>query len=436
LFSLFARAQSYRIEMTLPLSELGSRQTPSDITRLMTTAIQYPNLLSLAAGFTDNESLPLAHVKEIVDEIASEEGIGKTTLQYGDNAGRGELRSILLNRIESFDASVSGKLDPEALFISNGSQQALYLAIQTLCDPGDLVLVEQPTYFVFLEILSGLNVTPIGIPMTPEGKIDVAGLEGLLRSLEEDGRIDRLKALYLVSYFANPSGRSVSSTTKAAIGEMLGALSRSIAIIEDAAYRELYFDQAHESGSSLSLEAFQELPIFYTSTLTKPYASGLKVGFAYCSDTRWRESMLSVKGQQDFGTANFAQAIVERALQSGRFDRHLSNLREIYRRKMAVLNESLGDELRTLGWKWEVPEGGLYLWLKSPGGMRTDAESEFHAACLDAGVFYVPGDLCYPGNAVKDRIRLSFGVLAPKEIEQAAIRFKKAAASMTRSLTS
>ena len=402
----------------------------------MSTALQYPDLLSLAAGFTDNASLPLMDVKEIVDEIAGQGELGKPTLQYGSNYGRDGLRETLLKRIEKLDALDSETLDKDALFISNGSQQALYLAIQTLCDPGDIVLVEQPTYFVFLEILAGLDVTPVGVPMTASGEVDVEGLRGLLSSMESDGRLDRVKALYLVSYFANPSGRSIGAQTKTAIGEIVSGLEKPIAIIEDAAYRELFFENAHETPSSLASDAFAGLPRFYTSTLTKPYASGLKVGFAYCSDSRWRDAMLSVKGQQDFGTANFAQAIVERALQTGRFDRHLSQLREIYRRKMTVLNDALGDELRALGWEWERPNGGLYLWLKSPGGMKTDAQSDFHAACLEAGVFYVPGDLCYPANAIRDRIRLSFGVLAPKEIEQAAQRFKTAAVRMTRSVIS
>lgn len=422
--------------MNIELSELGSRQKPSDITRLMSVALQRSNLLSFAAGFTDNDSLPLEEVKEIVDEMAEEGAGAKATLQYGSNAGRDALRSILLDRIKEHDTNERSALPVEGLFVSNGSQQALYLAVQTLCNAGDIILVEQPTYFVFLEILAGLDVTPIGIPMTESGEIDIGALESLFAELQRDGRVSRVKALYLVSYFANPSGRSLSSDTKDALGALLCRQAQSIAVIEDAAYRELYFDRPHGAKSCLALEAFESLPLFYTSTLTKPYASGLKVGYAYCSGSAWLQAMLNVKGQQDFGTANFAQAIVEKALRSGRFDGHLQGLRALYKEKMGALNDHLGSELRDLGWSWDVPEGGLYLWLKSPSGMRTDAESDFHAACLEAGVFYVPGDLCFPLKRSRDRIRLSFGALAPKELEQAALRFKKAALAMTRTARS
>ena len=421
--------------MSIRLSELGLRQKPSDITRLMAIAIERPDMLSLAAGFTDNDSLPLAEVRDIVDDISNAGSSGESTLQYGSNIGRSELRSILTKRIEAADTLDSGTFNEERMFISNGSQQSLYLAIQTLCDPGDFILVEQPTYFVFLEILEGLGVTPVAMPMSETGEVDVEGLEALLKSMDSAGTLDRLKALYLVSYFANPTGHSISESTKLAIGSVLSQLDQTIAVIEDAAYRELYFDSPHSARSCLPIETFAGLPVLYTSTLTKPYASGLKVGYGYCTDESWMAAMLSVKGQQDFGTANFAQAIVERALSSGSFDRHVTELRGIYKQKMETLHRALETELSELGWTWPVPGGALYLWLRSPNALRTDGDSEFHAACIENGVFYVPGDLCYPSNRIQDRIRLSFGTLGLSDIEEAASRFSLAAKSMIRTFS-
>lgn len=145
--------------------------------------------------------------------------------------------------------------------------------------------------------------------------------------------------------------------------------------------------------------------------------------------------MLNIKGQQDFGTANFSQAIVERALATGRFDRHLDALRAIYEKKMLTLHETLDLTLKSLGWKWERSSGGLYLWLQSPNRLRTDVDSEFHGACIGNGVFYVPGDLCYAGNEIKDQVRLSYGALSTVEIEEAAKRFTRAAISMTNAAT-
>ena len=422
--------------MKANLSQLGFRQKPSDITRLMALAFQRPDILSLAAGFTDSESLPVEDVREIVQEISDLETEAKASLQYGSNIGRDTLRSHLTSRIANGDLAPEDAFQRDRLFITNGSQQALYLAVQTLCDPGDCILVEQPTYFVFLEILQGFGVEPIPMPMDDRGDVDVDLLRTVVEKAALDGSIKKIKAVYLVSYFSNPSGHSISEEVKQALGALMTEFNSSIAVLEDAAYRELYYEEAHPAKSALSIESFSELPVLYTSTLTKPYASGLKVGYAYCNSDEWRDAMLAVKGQQDFGTSHFTQAIVERALLSGRFDRHLSELRAIYHRKMQTLHCCLASSLLDLGWGWAIPGGGLYLWLRSPNGLPTGSESEFHQACLDSGAFYVPGDLCFVNNAQTDYIRASFGVLNENQLVEAAERFNRAAASVARAMAS
>lgn len=418
--------------MKVRFSELGQRQRPSEITRLMALAIQRPDMLSLAAGFTDSESLPVSDVREIVEEISDLEAEAKAALQYGPNIGRDALRSSLAKRMAASDSVADGAFQPENLFITNGSQQALYLAAQTLCDPGDYILVEQPTYFVFLEILRGLGLKPLPMPMDDRGDVDVDALRKILQKAAADGSIEKIKAVYLVSYFANPSGHSLFQEAKEALGALLRDFDSPIAVLEDAAYRELYFEEAHPAKSVLSLEPFSDMPVLYTSTLTKPYASGLKVGYAYCNSPEWRDIMLTVKGQQDFGTSHFTQAVVERALLSGRFDRHLRELRRTYHRKMKALHEGLAATLLDLGWSWGIPQGGLYLWMKSPKGLPTDNDSEFHRACLECGVFYVPGALCFVDEAHIDYIRASFGVLNEDQLGEAAKRFTQAALSVAR----
>ena len=410
------------------LSKLGRRQRPSDISRLMAIALERPDMLSLAAGFTDNASLPLDQVREIVDSFASDKATpSKTVLQYGTNQGREKLRDSLVSRIEKMDAFDEGALDRSGLMITNGSQQQLYLAVQTLCDPGDMIFVEQPTYFVFLEMLDGLGVEARPMPMLANGDVDAAGLESEIKSMKVDGAYDRLKAVYLVSYYANPSGHTISAEAKRGVAKVLSEIASNVALIEDAAYRELYFEIPSKTPGILRLEEAQSLPLLYTSTLTKPFASGLKVGYGYCSDENWRNAMLSVKGQQDFGTSHFSQAIVERAIETGIYDRHLEILRSMYQAKMKRLNEALGERLKKLGWEWADPDGGMYFWAHAPDGLRTDYDSEFHAACTEEGVMYVPGDLCHAKREPKDFARISYGVLDELELEKAADRFVSAA---------
>ncbi len=410
-------------------SRCGASLTPPAITGLMATALASPDLLSLAAGFTDNATLPVGPVREIVDRLLSGRAGAAELLQYGSNQGRPRLRELLADRIINQDQlAEEASTVRDRLFITNGSQQALALATQVLCDPGDIVLVEKPTYFVYLDVLRGLGVRARNLPFDSAKRLDPAGLEALLDEVDRAGELERVKLVYLQTCYANPSTRSLSESEKNGLAEVLSRRGLRLPIIEDAAYRELYYEEPPEARSVLGLEAFEEFPRLYLGTLTKPFASGLKVGFGWCTHDGWRDRILHVKGQHDFGTAHFNQAIAEEALASGCFDEHLIGLRKAYLEKMRALHEALLEEgLRDAGWMWEVPEGGLYLWLEGPRGTDTGIDSAFCRRCLDHGVLYVPGDLCM-GDARESRsVRLSFGVLSPDKLREAGRRFVRGA---------
>ena len=413
------------------LSALGRRAERPTIARLMNLALERRDVLSLAAGFTDSATLPMKEVREAVDLLASGL-VGAEWLQYGMNQGRPELRQLLARRLAKGEPEIGaiGEMASRIL-VTNGSQQALYLAVQVLCDPGDIVLVDRPSYFVFLEMLSGLGVEARSIPTDGAGRIDQAALEGVLDRMALRGEMSRLKAVYFVSYFSNPSSRSLAEKEKNELAAALRGRGCLPAVIEDAAYRELYFESPHGARSVLTLPAWEDFPRLYLSTMTKSFATGMKLGFGYCTDALWLEKMLAVKGHHDFGTSNMAQAVAERVISNGTFDRHLSKMRTVYRRKMEALDEALETQgLRGLGWKWVRPKGGLYLWLRGPGGLATGLDSAFCRACLDHGVIYVPGELCFGDDAPVNDVRLSFGVLGEAELAEAARRFVSAARSM------
>ncbi len=422
----------------LGLSALGRRARPPAITALMKTALETPGLLSLAAGFTDNATLPATEVAEALRGLTAG-AADKEFLQYGTNAGRPGLRAALAARLLRQDGRDEAAADPAAVaalagrfFVTNGSQQALYLAIQTLCEPGDIVLVDRPSYFVFLELLGGLGVEARSLPVDPAGRLDATALRAKLAAMRADGSRARLKAVYFVSWFSNPSSRTLDAAQARELAEALRAEDCVIPVIEDAAYRELGYDEAAARirPGVLGDAAWEGFPRLYTSTLTKPFASGLKVGYGVCDHDGWRSAMLHAKGHHDFGTANFAQALLERALEGGAFDAQLAILRRAYREKRDALNAALeAGGLRARGWRWSVPEGGLYLWLEGPAGLDTGGESAFCRACLREGVLYVPGELCHGDDAPKNTVRLSFGVLAPEKLAEAGARFCRAAAS-------
>ena len=165
------------------LSALGRRTAAPPISWLMQTALSRPKLISLAAGFTDNTTLPVEISRIALDEILRSPKTGRPALQYGITAGETNLRRLTAQRLQKLDlesssSSFKNKLrmkmslkdedkiySPERLMITGGSQQLLYMTLEALCDEGDIVLVEDPTYFVFLSVLQSQGIRARGVKL-------------------------------------------------------------------------------------------------------------------------------------------------------------------------------------------------------------------------------------------------------------------------------
>lgn len=396
----------------LSYSNLGKRLEEPVIVGMMKKALENPALVSLAAGFTDTSKLPVDLVQKAVQELCSRRD-SLEYLQYGTNQGRPKLREETAKFLLSFyDKENATYIKPENIIISNGSQQSLYLAMQVLCNEGDIILVEGPSYFVLLELLRGMNVQALSMPMLENGDIDIQALDRMLAKMEKEKSLARIKGIYIISYFANPSSHSISEATKVSLGDLIRKWSLNCALIEDAAYRELYFDAPYPSLSILSIQELDGISRLYLGTYTKPFVSGFKIGYSCSTDATLLNKMLYVKGHQDFGSANFSQALLEIILQKNWYTQWLNELHPHYKQKVECFNVIAQEEkLADLGCEWTHPKGGLMLWLKGPAGFDTSIDSPFYKACLQNGVFYVPGDLCFAERNPKNCIRLSLGSL-------------------------
>jgi len=287
--------------------------------------------------------------------------------------------------------------------------------------------VEHPSYFVYLEVLRGMGVRPLALAVDDDGALDFGRIRAQLAELVHRGDTGRVKALYLMSYFANPSGRSRSQSEKDGLAEVLREAGFVVPVIEDAAYRDLWFDEPWPCPSVLVSGAWQGFPRAYFGTLTKPYASGLKVGYAHVTDAGWFDRISWLKGHQDFGTAHFNQAVLEAILSSDGLNRHLAELRPRYRKKMHCLDQALeAAGLRRAGWSWHRPAGGLCMWLRGPAGLDTSGGGPLWNAAMQEKVLYVPGELCLCDDDVTSCLRLSFGVLNESDLQEAARRFSRA----------
>lgn len=412
---------------TLTFSEMSNRTESPVIVDLMTRALTVPNLLSLAAGFTSNEILPVAQVTQALETLKAE-AANNEYLQYGTNQGRPRLRKAILDIIATHPGETPEQWDSNQVIVSNGSQQTLYIAMQALCNPGDIVFVEQPSYFVYLELLRGLGIKAMSIPVNENNCIDFEALDTLIQKLEQQGQASHIKALYLVSYFSNPSSRCLSVQDKAQLGLLLKKHKLATVVIEDGAYRDLYYKRPHPAPGILSIPEMQGIACLYLGTFTKPFSCGMKIGFGYCTDTQLLQNILNIKGHHDFGSSNLNQALIETVLINQQYQSHLKTQRTFYAQKAALLQKTFIDEgLIELGWKWEEPKGGLFIWLRAPEHLDLSMGSDFYEACIENGVLYVPGDLCIAERSPKNCTRISFGTLDDTRLAEAGKRFVQVA---------
>ncbi|MBI5396383.1 MAG: PLP-dependent aminotransferase family protein [Verrucomicrobia bacterium] len=408
------------------LSSLARRSGDPAISWLMKMTLDRPAMFSLAAGFTDSETLPVAEVGELMAELLRSGADARAALQYGSTAGDPELRKLTLDYVCAQDGLAPGAaLTPDEVVITSGSQQLLYLVSEVLCDPGDIVLVEDPTYFVYLGICEALGIDATPVRMENDG-IALDDLERTLQSLKDSGRIGRLKFAYLVTYFQNPTGRTTGFEKKREALAMLRSCEKAaghpIFALEDAAYRDLRFD-GPDTPSLKTLDTDGER-VIYANTYTKPFATGIKVGYGVLPRLLARP-VLRTKGNHDFGTANLNQRLVALALKNGVYARHLPVLRAGYRRRRDLMNAALQQHMPKFV-SWQEVRGGLYYWAELPERADTSRGSPIFVNALDHGVLYVPGDLCFAETPARPKprncMRLSFGGTPSHQIEEGVRR--------------
>jgi 2-aminoadipate transaminase len=419
----------------LALSAKAMRTTEQPISYFMKQALENPGLISLAAGLVDQESLPVAEARAALDQIMADAEQAKAALQYGTTEGLPELRERIWHHVARLDNKSPGAygLDASDVVITTGSQQLLYLLNEVLFDPGDIVITEAPSYFVHHSVLTSHGVRVLSVPMDEQG-MRIDALAALLERLAKAGELNRLKMIYTCDYYQNPSGLTLSPSRRRDLLELARKYSREhrLLILEDAAYRELGF----EPRGLPSVKSFDDgnRHVIYAGTFSKPCAPGLKTGYALLPRDLVAP-LLRAKGGHDFGSNNFAQSLIEQMMTDGAYDRHVAELREVYRTKcdamLAALEEEFGD---WPGASWTRPEGGMFVWL-TLAGVDTGPNGKLLNAALEEGMLYVPGEFCHmpdeAGYIRRDEMRLCYGVEPPERLREAVRRLRRAVDSIS-----
>ncbi|CAN5610916.1 PLP-dependent aminotransferase family protein [soil metagenome] len=415
----------------LPLSAQSLRTADSPITYFIRKAIETEGLISLAAGLVDESAFPAAEVAEAVRAIMSEPASAQAALQYGSTQGFPALRKQVLERVCSADGvkPADVNLTADDVIITTGSQQMLYLLGECLFNPGDIVIAEAPSYFVYHSCLSTQGVKVLTVPMD-DGGMDIDALAKLLAELELSGEIAKLKLIYTVDYFQNPTGLSLAADRRPRLLGLAKQYSKTqrILILEDAAYRELRYG-VPDTVSVKRYDTTNEF-VIYTSTFSKPCAPGLKTGYSIVPRDLVHP-LLNLKGNHDFGSSNLNQHILSRLLSTGVFDRHVEKLRGVYARKRDALLSGLEVAFAGCpGVTWTKSGGGMYVWLRFPAGFDAGSGGPLVNKALAEGVLYIPGEFGHKpdatGHVPKNEVRLSFGLAEPEYLVEGAKRLAKA----------
>jgi 2-aminoadipate transaminase len=416
------------------LSRRALRTGVQPISFLMAQAVDNPDVISLAAGLVDDSTLPAKEAHAILKDVLADGPAGRAAMQYGSTAGLAPLRQCLLERLAAMDGLSPDDMGASAdnIVVSSGSQQLLFILSDVLIDPGDVVITAWPSYFVYTGTLESMGAKVRAVEMDAGG-MRTDSLRAVLGQLADEGMLARVKIVYIQSYHQNPTGLTVAADRRPEIMEIVREFSRDhrILVIEDAAYRDL----TYEGQAPPSVKKYDPDNEFVAATYTfsKPFAPGVRTGFALLPDDL-TEPVLLQKGNHDFGSSSLCQHLILRAMESGAYDRHLELLRRRYAAKrdatLAALDEHLGGMLDGRV-SWTRPTGGLYVYVTFPDSVDTRQGSGLFDAAVAEGVLYVPGEFCYGPDptrtAPRNTVRLCYGKVEIAQIHEGVARLARAA---------
>jgi 2-aminoadipate transaminase len=390
-------------------SDVAKALKPSPIRELMKYT-KKPGMISLAGGNPDPRIFPVEEFQEASAIIGER---GRDVLQYGTTGGYEPLKEFIS---EWMAPRMGRKVSSDELLVTTGSQQVMDLLAAVLLNPGDAVIVEEPTYPGATHVLRNRRASFITVPCDKDGmRVDL--LEEKLERARAGGK--EVKLIYSIVNFQNPSG---STLTAARRKELLEVASRhGIPILEDDPYGHLRFDGEHEP-TLFSMDA--EGIVLYACSFSKILAPGTRVAWVVGPEEVIRK-MIMVKQGSDLCTSTVSQALVYEYCRRGHMDEFLPKIIDHYRKKRDAMEAAFRKHLPQDA-SYETPQGGFFYWLTLPG---MDSRALFDKA-IEEGVAFVVGDAFFPNGGGAENVRACFTFAGADELDEAARRLSRAIQKM------
>lgn len=348
-----------------------------------------PGMIPLSAGNPAPEAFPKEALAEIAARLFRDKPI--EVLQYGITEGYTPLRDHLRTYLRG---KYGVGTDDDDVIITNGGQQVMELSVKCLCNEGDTVVVEDPSFIGSLNSFRSLGGRLVGVPVQGDG-IDTGALERALASNEG------VRFLYTIPNYQNPTGVTMSLEKRKKVYEL--AQKYNILIVEDNPYGDLYYDGVTvPSIKSLDTDG----RVIYAGSFSKVISPGLRVGFCVCN-AELQKKLVVAKQVEDVQTANLTQMLCYEFMTSYDYEKHLDGLRALYSKKAALTTELVEKNLVPHGVTYFGVRGGIFMWCTLPDGV------DMNEFCLRGvkqySVAVVPGAAFLPDPAEKTQsFRINF----------------------------
>jgi len=328
-----------------------------------------PSIIAFAAGNPAPESFPVDKLAEVSKSIFEDAPI--TALQYGITEGYMPLREQVKARLKT-KFNIGREFDQT--IIVTGGQQGNELTAKVMCNEGDVILCENPSFIGSLNAFRSLGVKPVGVPIDDDG-INIEALEQALKTTPN------VKVIYVIPTFQNPAGITTSLEKRKAVYEL--ALKYGVIILEDNPYGELRFS-GEEVPTIKSLDT--EGIVVYCGSFSKILSAGMRIGFL-CAPEKIMQKIVVAKQVEDVHTNQFFQMLCSGFIDKYDLDAHIESVRAIYGKKCALM---LGEMDRVVPEyiKYTRPDGGLFMWCTLPDCIKLD---DFVKSAMAKKLAVVPG---------------------------------------------
>jgi 2-aminoadipate transaminase len=348
---------------------------------------QGKTIISFAGGLPAEELFPVDAVRDAFERVFT---LGNNALQYGLTEGYTPLREALAERLGKRNIHVS----KDEILLTTGSQQSIDLLSRVYIDPGDVILVQQPTYLAALQVFQSRGARIISVSGDELG-MDLEDAERLIR-------LHRPKLVYINPTFSNPTGYVWSLERRLGILQL--CREHNVLILEDDPYGELQYGGNEHYPSIFSLDQHPHgSAVVYTSTFSKTVAPALRTGWVV-GDPQIITNMTRAKQAADLHSSSTDQQALYQLLCHFDLDAHIKAIRIEYERRMKKM-AALLTGLNRPDIRWSEPKGGMFLWLELPDGLVAE---ELLKAAVQQGVAFVPGASFYAETPKLNTLRMNF----------------------------